>query len=70
MDHITQLIKVIRSITKTRIIDFIKKPMIYTGGGVVLGDASEELTKLIKKLDFQLQALNGLRWFPANENQF
>jgi acetolactate synthase-1/2/3 large subunit len=29
-----------------------KKPMVYTGGGVVLGDASEELTKLIKKLCF------------------
>ena len=48
-----------------------KKPMVYTGGGVVLGDASEELTKLIKKLGFPVTStLMGLGGFPANENQF
>ncbi len=29
-----------------------KKPVIYTGGGVVLGNASEALTKLVQKLKF------------------
>ena len=48
-----------------------KKPMVYTGGGVVLGDASEQLTKLIKKLGFPITStLMGLGGFPADENQF
>jgi acetolactate synthase-1/2/3 large subunit len=48
-----------------------KKPMVYTGGGVVLGDASEQLTKLIKKLEFPITStLMGLGGFPADENQF
>jgi len=34
-----------------------KKPMVYSGGGAVLGDAARTLTKLVKKLIFRLQTL-------------
>lgn len=48
-----------------------KQPMVYTGGGVVLGDASEPLTKLMKKLGFPVTStLMGLGGFPASEKQF
>jgi acetolactate synthase-1/2/3 large subunit len=48
-----------------------KRPMVYTGGGVVLGDASEPLTKLMKKLGFPVTStLMGLGGFPASEKQF
>ena len=48
-----------------------KRPMVYTGGGVVLGDASEPLTKLMKKLGFPVTStLMGLGGFPAIEKQF
>ena len=48
-----------------------KRPMVYTGGGVVLGDASEPLTKLMRKLGFPVTStLMGLGGFPASEKQF
>ena len=48
-----------------------KKPMVYSGGGVVLGNASETLTKLVKKLDFPItNTLMGLGGFPASEKNF
>jgi acetolactate synthase-1/2/3 large subunit len=48
-----------------------KKPMVYSGGGVVLGNASEILTKLVKKLDFPITStLMGLGGFPASEKNF
>ncbi len=48
-----------------------KKPMVYSGGGVVLGNASESLTKLVKKLDFPItNTLMGLGGFPASEKNF
>ena len=48
-----------------------QRPMVYTGGGVVLGDASEPLTKLMKKLGFPVTStLMGLGGFPASEKQF
>lgn len=48
-----------------------EKPMVYTGGGVVLGDASTPLTKLMKKLGFPVTStLMGLGGFPADEKQF
>ncbi len=47
-----------------------KRPMIYTGGGVVLGDASELLTTLIRKLGFPMtNTLMGLGGFPATDRQ-
>jgi acetolactate synthase-1/2/3 large subunit len=48
-----------------------ERPMIYTGGGVVLGDAAKELTQLVRKLGFPCtNTLMGLGGFPASEPQF
>ncbi|BBP46474.1 acetolactate synthase [Thiosulfatimonas sediminis] len=47
-----------------------KRPILYTGGGVILGDASEELTTLTRKLGFPInQTLMGLGAFPASDKQ-
>ncbi len=47
-----------------------KRPMIYTGGGVVLGDASELLTQLVRKLGFPMtNTLMGLGGYPATDRQ-
>ena len=48
-----------------------KKPMVYSGGGVVLGDAAESLKKLIDTLGFPVtNALMGLGGFPASDEKF
>ncbi|MBD3821039.1 MAG: acetolactate synthase 3 large subunit [Thiotrichales bacterium] len=48
-----------------------EKPILYTGGGVVLGDASYELTELARKLNFPVtNTLMGLGAFPADDSQF
>ena len=48
-----------------------KKPMVYSGGGVVLGNASESLTKFVKRLDFPItNTLMGLGGFPASDKNF
>ena len=48
-----------------------KRPMIYTGGGVVQGEGSELLTKLTRKLGFPItNTLMGLGAFPASDKQF
>jgi acetolactate synthase-1/2/3 large subunit len=45
-----------------------KRPILYTGGGVVLGDASAELTEMTRKLGFPItQTLMGLGAFPASD---
>jgi acetolactate synthase-1/2/3 large subunit len=47
-----------------------KRPILYSGGGSVLGDASAELTKLTHKLGFPIvQTLMGLGAFPASDKQ-
>ncbi len=47
-----------------------KKPILYTGGGVILGDASDELVDLTHKLGFPItQTLMGLGAFPASDKQ-
>jgi acetolactate synthase-1/2/3 large subunit len=47
-----------------------KRPVLYTGGGVILGDASPELTTLTHKLGFPIvQTLMGLGAFPASDKQ-
>ncbi|MCM0084292.1 biosynthetic-type acetolactate synthase large subunit [Geomonas sp. Red32] len=44
-----------------------KKPVIYVGGGVILGNASEELTTLAKQLDIPVTTtLMGLGSFPED----
>ncbi|HED33014.1 MAG TPA: biosynthetic-type acetolactate synthase large subunit, partial [Gammaproteobacteria bacterium] len=48
-----------------------KKPMIYTGGGVILSNASEELIKFTQLLGAPItNTLMGLGAYPANEKQF
>ncbi len=48
-----------------------KRPMIYTGGGVVLSNASEQLTKLARTLGFPVtNTLMGLGAYPASDKQF
>jgi len=48
-----------------------KKPMIYSGGGVVLGEASQELTAFSQLLGFPVtNTLMGLGAYPANDKQF
>ncbi|BCN93800.1 acetolactate synthase [Thiomicrorhabdus immobilis] len=47
-----------------------KRPILYTGGGVVLGEASAELTEMTRKLGFPItQTLMGLGAFPASDKQ-
>jgi acetolactate synthase-1/2/3 large subunit len=48
-----------------------KRPMIYTGGGVILSDAAVELTKLVRLLGFPCtNTLMGLGAYPATDNLF
>ncbi len=48
-----------------------RRPMIYTGGGVVLGNASEELTQMVRQLGFPItNTLMGLGAYPASDPQF
>lgn len=47
-----------------------KRPMIYTGGGVILSDASDKLIKLVRTLGFPItQTLMGLGGYPATDKQ-
>jgi acetolactate synthase-1/2/3 large subunit len=47
------------------------RPMIYAGGGVIQGEASEALTKLTKLLGFPItNTLMGLGAYPASDEQF
>jgi acetolactate synthase-1/2/3 large subunit len=48
-----------------------KRPMIYAGGGVILSDAAEKLTKLTRALGFPItNTLMGLGGYPATDRQF
>src|ERR1043166_720736 len=48
-----------------------KRPMIYTGGGVVLGGAAKELTELVRTIGFPVtNTLMGLGGYPATDAQF
>ena len=48
-----------------------KKPVIYTGGGVILGDASETLRQLVKATGFPITStLMGLGAYPSTDKQF
>lgn len=47
-----------------------KRPMIYTGGGVVQGNGSELLTELVHTLGFPItNTLMGLGAFPGEDSQ-
>ncbi len=48
-----------------------KRPMLYTGGGVILGEAAAELTELTRLLGFPItNTLMGLGAYPATDPQF
>ncbi len=48
-----------------------KRPMIYTGGGVILSDGSSELVELTQLLGYPItQTLMGLGAYPATDKQF
>jgi acetolactate synthase-1/2/3 large subunit len=49
-------------------IKLAKRPMIYAGGGIVSGEASEELRKLVKKTGIPVtMTVMGLGAFPADD---
>jgi acetolactate synthase I/II/III large subunit len=48
-----------------------KRPIIYTGGGVVLGNAADSLVRLTRLLGFPITStLMGLGAYPATDPQF
>src|SRR5436190_9785525 len=48
-----------------------KRPMIYVGGGAILGNASAEVTELVRTLGFPVtNTLMGLGSYPSNDRQF
>ena len=48
-----------------------ERPMVYSGGGVVLGNASEALTEFVKLLGLPItNTLMGLGGFPASHESF
>ena len=48
-----------------------KRPMIYAGGGVILSDASRQLTELVRLLGFPCTLTQmGLGGFPGTDKQF
>ena len=48
-----------------------KRPMIYTGGGIILGNAYKDLSKLVKSLNYPVtNTLMGLGGYPATDEQF
>ena len=47
------------------------KPIIYTGGGIIQGGAADELTQLVRELEFPCtNTLMGLGGFPYNDPLF
>jgi acetolactate synthase-1/2/3 large subunit len=63
--HAGQIKKAIQTLTQA------KRPMIYTGGGVILGDAAAELAQLTRALGFPCtNTLMGLGAYPATDRQF
>ena len=60
--NIKQLKKVIKLIKKA------KRPVIFTGGGVALSDASKEITEFARKMQIPVTgSLMGLGTFPATD---
>jgi acetolactate synthase-1/2/3 large subunit len=48
-----------------------ERPMIYSGGGVIQGNSSEDLTRLTQMLGFPItNTLMGLGAYPATDKQF
>jgi len=48
-----------------------KRPVFYTGGGVVLSNASSSLTSIVQRLNFPITStLMGLGAYPGSDKQF
>jgi len=48
-----------------------KRPVIYTGGGIVIDNASKQLTAIARRLNFPVtNTLMGLGGFPGTDKQF
>ncbi len=48
-----------------------KRPMVYSGGGVILDNAAAELTEFVRMLNFPCtNTLMGLGGYPATDRQF
>ena len=48
-----------------------KRPMVYSGGGVILGNASEQLIEFTRMLGYPItNTLMGLGAYPATDKQF
>ena len=63
--HSGQIKKAVKALLKS------KRPIIYSGGGVIQGNASEELTNLVKLLNFPVtNTLMGLGAYPGTDPQF
>ena len=63
--HSGQIGKAIQLLTGAR------RPMIYTGGGIVLGNAAPELTRLVRALGFPCtNTLMGLGGYPGTDPLF
>ena len=51
-----------------KLIKQAERPMIYTGGGVILGNGSEQLRTFVRSLGYPItQTLMGLGAFPASD---
>src|SRR5438874_11653040 len=62
--HPGQIKKAVQLLTEA------KRPMVYTGGGVILSDASKQLTKFVKMLGFPCtNTLMGLGGYPGTDPQ-
>ena len=54
-----------------QLIENARKPMIYTGGGVILDNASEQLTEFARRLGYPItNTLMGLGAYPGSDPQF
>ena len=63
--HLGQIKKALKLLAEA------KRPMVYSGGGVVLGDASAQLIKLIQSMGVPITStLMGLGGFPASDEKF
>ena len=63
--HVRQIDKVARLLLQA------KKPVIYSGGGVVQGNSSQQLIRLARLLDYPVTStLMGLGAFPATDRRF
>ena len=63
--HIGQIKKAVQMLASA------KRPIIYFGGGVVLGNASEEMTKFVRMIGAPCTGtLMGLGAYPSSDHQF